>query len=309
MAPSPIILVDNQAQTHIPATNRGLAYGDGLFETMLYCSGDIALWSYHFDRLLLGLKRLKMSLDPARVQQHMQTTLQLIQQNTQGQSASTSSTSRGVCKLIVTRGDGITRGYMPDDQAMPQLISIYTPLSSEAAEKNQSFCQHGVNVHYCHERIVASPTLAGIKSLNQLSYVLASEERQTLDVQEGLMLDSCDNVIEATARNVFIVNNGILMTPLLNTSGVAGVMRRWVLETAKANHVVVEEAHLSASDISNADEVFLTNSISGIWPVISCGQQRWVVGSVTQRLQECLRSFYDDGSPITSFNASMSQCA
>lgn len=302
MAYSPIILVNNQPQDHIPVANRGLAYGDGLFETMLYRSGDIALWSSHLDRLLLGLDRLNINLDPARLQQHMQTTLQLIQQKTQDSSASTSSTNIGVCKLIVTRGDGVARGYMPDDQAMSSLISIYTPLSSEARESNQSLSQQGVKVHYCQERIIASPTLAGIKSLNQLPYVLASGERQTLDVQEGVMLDSRDQVIEATARNLFIVKDGVLVTPLLNTAGVAGVMRRWVIEMAKANSWVVKETQLSVGDISNADEVFLTNSITGIWPVITCEQQYWPVGPVTQRLQEWLQAFYGDVSPATSFN-------
>lgn len=302
---SPIILVNSQRQHHIPVTNRGLAYGDGVFETMLYqpsadtsTLGDIALWSYHQDRLLIGLQRLHIHLNLADLQQHLHSTLQVVDQ----EIANSHVSAAGVCKLIVTRGEGQQRGYMPDQQATPTLITVFSPLDPCAIEQHQVRSEQGIEVHYCEERVSTSPTLAGIKSLNQLSYVIASGERASLTAQEGLMLDHQGRVIEATARNLFLVKNNLLMTPLLNSGGVAGVMRRWVMESAHTMGLVVKEMDIYPDELFDADEIFLTNSISGLWPVIACQQQRWSVGSTTRHLQERLRHFYQQAS-TTSFRS------
>ncbi|MFT6102566.1 MAG: 4-amino-4-deoxychorismate lyase [Granulosicoccus sp.] len=296
MNSSTIILVNNLRQDSIPVTDRGLAFGDGVFETMLVSNTDVSLWEYHYQRLLEGLKRLHISIDPPTLYQHISTSLEAIReyrQSDQSEQSLYQCVNEGVWKLIVTRGQS-QRGYMPDNTAQATLITVYTPLTTQVFDVNRCYSQQGVAVHYCRERLAASRTLAGIKSLNQLPYVLASRERQALDVQEGLMLSNDGLLIEATARNVFMVKNNELLTPQLHQCGVAGIMRRAVIERARSMGMSVQEMDVSITVFEQSDEVFLTNSISGIWPVIQCETLRWNVGPVTQTLQQELADWLEN---------------
>jgi 4-amino-4-deoxychorismate lyase len=216
---------------------------------------------------------------------------------------------QGVLKLIVTRGDG-QRGYMPTQGGSATLISIYKPLHDTFFNENEVRQQNGVEAHICKERLAVSSSLAGIKSLNQLPYVLASRERQTLTAQEGLLLNNDDNVIEATARNLFLVKNKVLYTPLIDQCGVAGVMRRLIIDIVAAQvGVMVKEAHITLLMLKHADEVFLSNSVSGIWPIVSCivdgVDQQWLVGKVSQKIQyHCHHFRVDERQALASFLSS-----
>jgi 4-amino-4-deoxychorismate lyase len=291
-----IILVNNLRQDSIPVIERGLAFGDGVFETMLVSNTDVSLWEYHYQRLLEGLKRLHISIDLPTLYQHISTSLEAIgecRQSDQSDQGVNQGVDKGVWKLIVTRGQS-QRGYMPDNTAQATLITVYTPLTTQFFDANRCYSQQGVAVHYCRERLAASRTLAGIKSLNQLPYVLASRERQALDVQEGLMLSNDGLLIEATARNVFMVKNNELLTPQLHQCGVAGIMRRAIMERARSMDMSVQEVDVPVAVFEQSDEVFLTNSISGIWPVIQCETLRWSIGPVTQTLQQELADWLED---------------
>ncbi|MFT7388335.1 MAG: 4-amino-4-deoxychorismate lyase [Candidatus Endobugula sp.] len=285
MNSSTIILVNSQRQDSIPVTDRGLAFGDGVFETMLVSNTDVDLWEYHYQRLIVGLERLHIVVDPPSLYQHMLTSLEAISERQQNAQSTSEETYKGVWKLMVTRGQSQS-GYMPDNNARPTLITVYKPLSADFFDKNGRFSQQGVAVHYCRERLPTSQTLAGIKSLNQLPYVLASRERQALDVQEGLILDNDGWLIEATARNVFMVKGRKLLTPRLDQCGVAGIMRRAIIERARHLGISVHEIEVSVIALEQSDEVFLSNSISGIWPVTECEARHWRVGTVTQQLQQ-----------------------
>ena len=299
-----IIIVNSQQQTSLPATDRGLAYGDGVFETMKVAGGDISLWHYHYERLLDGLQRLFIEIDPQAFLQHMNTSIESVRQRQQ-----THPQEQGVLKLIVTRGDG-QRGYMPTQFEPATLISIYKPLPDTFFNENEDRQQNGVGIHICKERLAVSSSLAGIKSLNQLPYVLASRERQTLAAQEGLLLNNDNHVIEATARNLFLVKNNVLHTPLIDQCGVAGVMRRLIIDIVAAQMgVMVKEAHITLSMLKHADEVFLSNSVSGIWPVVNClvddVDQQWLVGKFSRRIQSHCHHFrLDENQSLTSYLSS-----
>jgi 4-amino-4-deoxychorismate lyase len=311
MTEASMIIVNSQPQDSLPATDRGLAYGDGVFETMKVKNGDIALWHYHYARLLNGLQRLHIDINHHALFQHIQASIASIASAHQRQQASPQE--QGVLKLIVTRGDG-QRGYMPSADASATLISIYRPLSDTYLHDNAIHQQKGVAVHLCHERLAVSSSRAGIKSLNQLPYVLASRERQVLalqeqaiqkkTLQEGLMLDKDGYIIEATARNFFLVKDNVLYTPLVDQCGVAGVMRRLVIEvSATQAGIAVKEARITQSMLEDADEIFLSNSVSGIWPVVSCVgrinstncvDQQWPVGAISQKIHHNCHHFQVD---------------
>jgi 4-amino-4-deoxychorismate lyase len=316
MIEPPMIIINSQPQDSLPATDRGLAYGDGVFETMKVVNGDIALWQYHYARLLDGLQRLHIDINHQAFLQHIHASIESVRQQQQ-ETQPQKSQKQGVLKLIVTRGDG-QRGYMPAQDASATFVSIYTPLPDTFLNDNELHQQAGVTVHICQERLAVSSSLAGIKSLNQLSYVLASRERQSLVAQEGLLLDKNDYIIEATARNIFLVKDDVLYTPLVDECGVAGVMRRLIIDLAATQvGVTVKEARITLPMLGDADEVFLSNGVSGIWPVVGCvdgctfehiaddADKQWPVGNVSQKVQQYCNHFQaDETQSLSAFLSS-----
>ncbi|MDM7322241.1 MAG: aminodeoxychorismate lyase [Gammaproteobacteria bacterium] len=249
----------------LPLSDRGLHYGDGLFETMAVQEGRVRLLDLHLARLARGAARLAIPLADA-----------------DGLAAALARAAAdmgdGVLKLILTRGSG-GRGYLPPDvPTFSLIIQRYPPVAVEG--------QEGVTVRLCDLRLARQPLLAGLKHLNRLEQVLARAEWRDPAIAEGLMFDSEGLLIEGVASNVFLVREGQLLTPLLDQCGVAGVMRAHVIQRAAGLGMVVQETRLVLNDLLAADEVFLTNSLHGIRPVISLlGRCTWAVGPVTRALQ------------------------
>jgi 4-amino-4-deoxychorismate lyase len=131
--------------------------------------------------------------------------------------------------------------------------------------------------------------LAGIKHLNRLDQVIARNEWHDADIAEGIMLDCAGNVIEGTMSNVFIVKAGKLLTPVLDKSGVAGVMRSQIISLAAELNISVVEANIHLEDFMAADEIFVSNSVIGLWPVSEIDNNVYHVGPVTQNIQYVLQ--------------------
>ena len=255
----------------IPSDDRGLAYGDGLFETMRVRRGRVPLLQRHLDRLLLGCRRLGISA-PSRdtLIRHVEDAIE-------------SLGNEGIVKLMLTRGSG-GHGYRPD-RCQPRCITYTHPLADPGGDRART----GAVIQLCKTRIGRSPATAGLKHLGRLEQVLAAMELRD-DVDEGLMLDELDHVIEGTRSNLFLAGDDRLLTPVLDFSGVAGVMRGWVIDAASQLGMTVEESAVSLDDLANADEIFLTNSVIGIWPVVRIRGLDWDSGrgSMTSRLVTAL---------------------
>lgn len=265
----PIISVNGHATESLSVRDRGLAYGDGVFETALIVRGEIPLWPLHHERLLKGLVFLQISIESQRLRQAIDAALE---------TARALNDRIFVLKLIVTRGES-TRGYQVDPSASSTLITQLSPLEIDVEKHN------GVSIHFCRHAIMPS-VWGGLKTLNQLTYVLAAQERLGTDFDEGLLFSPEGELIEATARNIFLVKGDKIVSPIIDKCGVAGVMRQTILDKVAAQiGVSVVEQRLFKEDLLSADEVFLTNSITGIWPVIYCAEKEWVVGPVTRSLQ------------------------
>jgi 4-amino-4-deoxychorismate lyase len=131
--------------------------------------------------------------------------------------------------------------------------------------------------------------MAGLKHFNRLENVLARNEWIDNSIAEGLMLDDHGNVIEGTMSNVFAAKDGELHTPQLNRAGVSGVMRAHVINLAKQQNLIVHEHDISLSTLRQMDEVFLTNSLIGIWPVKKIQATDFTVGRITQLLIKKLK--------------------
>lgn len=259
----------NGREGKVDPADRGLAYGDGLFETMAADAGRIRWLDYHLERLVDGCARLSIPPpDPAALRAEIAAHL---------------PEGRAVVKLIVTRGPG-ERGYRPPATPAPTRIVSISSWSACPA----SHYTRGVRVRTLALRLGENPALAGMKHLCRLEQVLARIELERLDADEGLLLDASGYVVSATMANVFAVADGRLLTPALTRCGVKGVMRRIVLETAKAEGIEVEEGDLRPATFEGADEMFVTNAVFGIWPVRELDGRVLAPGEIAQRLMRRL---------------------
>jgi len=267
-----MILINGRAENRIEITDRGLQYGDGLFETLPYRNGYLEYLDAHLKRLTLGCERLSIPF------QHLDLLI------TELETFCHTLIDDFVIKIIITRGSG-GRGYFANNIEPTRIISSH-PFPTYP----DTYSQLGVSVRLCKHKLSENPILAGIKHLNRLDQVIARNEWDDTTIAEGLMFDQQNNLIEATMSNIFIVKSGQLLTPLLTTSGIVGVMRAEIIRLAIEHDIPVKEVVLTQKDLLNADEVFVCNSVNGLWPVnfITDTQHTYPVGSVTKLCQDLI---------------------
>lgn len=262
------MLINGETGTAVSAQDRGLHYGDGVFETLAVRAGAPLLWDRHMQRLSAGCARLGITPpDSALLEAEAR------------RVCTSSSTAQGVLKIIITRGVG-ARGYRVTMPAPATRILALHPWPSWPEE----FVQHGVRVRVCATRLGINPALASIKHLNRLEQVLARNEWSDADIPEGLMLDTAGCVIEGTMSNVFVVRDGKLYTPDLSRCGIAGIVRGLIMELAGEWSLECAITDLTLSDVKNAHEVFLCNSLIGVWPVREIDGAHHTPGPLTRRI-------------------------
>ena len=149
-------------------------------------------------------------------------------------------------------------------------------------------CAEGVRARRCALVLSEQPRIAGAKTLNRLENVLARSEWDDAAIAEGLLADAHGHVIEGTMSNVFAVSGGRVATPGLTRCGVVGAQRERVRELLAADGIACEIADLDWRAIESADELFLTNSLIGAWPVKALDDRHWSVGPITRRVQALL---------------------
>lgn len=247
--------------------DRGLNYGDGLFETALLRDGTVRFLAAHFDRLRTGCKRLGITYPGDATLEEDIRRLVAMQRE-------------GVLKIIVTRGSG-ARGYRPPAATVGTRIVAIHPLPAPSSED-------GLTVRWCTTRLSRNRMLAGMKHLNRLEQVLGQSEWSDAQIGEGLMLDTEGELVCGTASNLFLVCEGALLTSDLRFCGVRGVMRGEVLRTATSLGIQTLEEPVWPEDLQDATEVFVTNSVRGIRPMLALETQHWKVGPMTQRLLHAL---------------------
>ncbi len=252
------IFIGEAAADGFPPDDRGLAYGDGVFETMRVHAGNVPLWSRHRERLQRGAQQLALPLPPISLVEHQ------VRDLVDGCDA-------GVLKLLVTRGSG-GRGYAPPGDPIPMWMLALHPLPAMPV---QGLCLHG-----CETRLAVQPRLAGIKHCNRLEQVLARAESVQAGCDEGLMSSTAGDVVCATAANLLVLRDGRWLTPPVDACGVAGVCRGWLLD-----HGLVEVARLAPRQVETADALALCNAVRGILPVASLDACQWPAHASVAGLQ------------------------
>ncbi|MFV2055012.1 MAG: aminodeoxychorismate lyase [Thiohalomonadales bacterium] len=265
-------LINGVLSQQLSILDRGLHYGDGLFETVLLHNSTIYYLPEHYQRLQDGCRRLDIPLASYDTIAHE--CRQLV-----------ADKYEGILKIIITRGDS-ERGYQyPPDLASRRIILLY-PLPNYPSQNAKS----GVKTHLCQTRLGRQPALAGLKHLCRLEHVLARSEWRDPSIAEGIMLDTAENVIEGTMSNIFIVENKTLVTPDLSQSGVRGILRQKIIDYAKILDISVRQEIIPINRLISADEVFICNSIIGIWPIIKIAEYSFDLGQLTVKLMNMLKN-------------------
>jgi len=241
----------------LTADNRGFRYGDGLFETMRVAEGRLYLGQYHFERLLAGAGLLQLAplpfLSPEKLTEQV---LELC--NTNGHLA------LARVRLVLFRGDGSL--YDPLDP-FPQYIIQSWPLPPGSSELNEK----GLALGLFPGGRKSCDALANLKSNNYLLYSQAALYARGQGLDDCLVLNSHERVADSTIANLFYCRQGMIYTPPLTEGGVAGVMRRTLLQTLPKAGFPVQEKATTREDLEAAEEVFLTNALRGIKWVRSFG--------------------------------------
>ncbi len=263
-------LVNGWPAHAVDAGDRGLMYGDGVFRTMRVRAGRPCNWACHLRLLHEDCRRLGLEEPPGEV------LLAEIARLAPGEA---------VAKVIVTRGAS-GRGYgIPEGATPTRIVAAYPPAPDDPRAREE-----GVRVRRCELALGIQPRLAGVKSLNRLESVLARAEWTDPQVREGLLLDAGGRLVEGTMSNVFLVADGRVVTPALTRCGVRGSQRVRVLALARSAGLACEERDVAPDELERAQEVFLANSLIGIWPVADLDGHRWAPGPVTGRLQALVES-------------------
>ncbi|HEU5136292.1 MAG TPA: aminodeoxychorismate lyase [Steroidobacteraceae bacterium] len=257
--------IDGVPGDALPADDRAIHYGDGVFETVAVRAGKPRFIEAHLARLSLGCVRLAIpftALDELRAEIS---------------AACAHAPPRALVKIIVTRGSAMRRGYAPQGTESPRrLLSLWPTAAADFRE--------GVDLRVATLRLGENPMLAGIKHLNRLENVLAAAERSETDAFESLLLDSSGNLVCGSMSNVFLVTRGQVATPRIDRCGVAGVMRGIVLRECGALGIVATETRLSLADLFAADEVFITNARIGVVPARRVGEHSVGMNTLALRL-------------------------
>jgi 4-amino-4-deoxychorismate lyase len=239
--------INGRKSVKIDYRDRGLQYGDGVFETMRVHGGRVRLLEHHLDRLDKSCRQLGIagpSLPALRRELSRVAALR----------------SEGILKLIVTRGASSTRGYRPTGrERCTRILALHSLPKSVLTDASTP-----ARVRLCVTPLGLNPRLAGLKTLNRLESVLARAEWSDARIWEGLMRDVDENIVCGTMSNLFLRRGSTLMTPLLDHCGVAGVMRRWILETAADLRLRPVERRIRWEDLRDAEEVFMSNAVVGL---------------------------------------------
>lgn len=257
-------LIDGRASDRLPADDRGLLYGDHLFETIAFHDGVAPLWDRHWQRLSTDSHRLGL-VPPSRER--------LLAECRQLAPAGSSC----VIRVTLTRGSG-GRAYEPPTQPSCRRIVQRRPWPQSLAGQQTD----GLRLMTSPVRLASGSVLAGMKHGNRLEQVLAARACAQSSFDEALLFDVCGQLIEAISSNLLLVADGRALTPKIDGAGVAGVGLGWLVDQPETD---IATASLTAAELARAGEVMVINSVAGIRPVTAIDERPLRIGPVCRDWQ------------------------
>ena len=260
-------LVNGKAGDSISVYDRGFLYGHGLFETIAVQNKQALLLDNHLQRLTADADKLGFSAPK-----------DLIKQDIESLAA---TSDLGIIRVTLTCGIG-DRGYATPENAQTNRVVSLSDWPPFIEEHRQS----GIHLGISEYNIAQQSMLAGIKHLNRLEQVLIRQQWQN-SWQEAIVCDEQGNVIECTQSNLFYINaENQLITPEIDKCGINGVMRNTIMQYADKIGLDIVDKTVSLEELNNAKEIFVTNSIIGIWPVSFFRDNHYNNQNVSQTLLE-----------------------
>ncbi|MDG3087627.1 aminodeoxychorismate lyase [Vibrio hannami] len=263
-----MILVNGKPKDSISVKDRSFQYGDGCFTTMLTVDGKIQNWPLHIERMEACLSLLRIKLPDWKVIEGWLNDI------------ATTDPYAGL-KLHISRGEG-GRGYSATGANEPVVTVSSFPFPAHYLD----WRENGVELGVCERRLGHTPMLAGHKHNNRLEQVLLKAEADESGYPDAVVLDINGHVVETTMANLFWVKGQKLYTPSMEHCGVAGTIRRLIIQDAKSNGLKVLVGDFELDHLNSADEVFMTNSVLGVAPVTKINNKAFPIGPITRRFQE-----------------------
>jgi 4-amino-4-deoxychorismate lyase len=264
--------VDGLRAESLPLPDRGLNFGDGLFETMLFAQQRVFYQDLHLSRLRKGMTVLGFPDCITAVQAQLSSVAEELK---------SIPTTPYAVRLTLTRGDG-PRGYAPGIACTPRVI-----ISAAVLEENWQLPPPAAAAGIAKIRWSQQPQLAGLKHLNRLEQVLAARERMNENVDELIMLDEHSSVISTVSGNLFAVIDEVLVTPQLSKCGIEGTRRGLIMDRwAREIGIDSREANINVRQLLASSEVFFCNALVGLRPISSLGSSAWSTYPICEALHQ-----------------------
>jgi branched-chain amino acid aminotransferase len=249
------LLLEEQAKLSV--FNRGLAYGDALFETIKTLNGKILFWEDHYFRLMASMRILRMEIPMNFTPEFLESQiLELL-------SHHNSDSNSFRVKFTVFRNQG--GYYTPNSNKVSYFITADS-LPTDLYFLNTS----DYRIELFKDFYVTPGLLSTLKSNNKLLNVLGSVYAKENQYDNCLLLNTNKNIVESLNGNLFLVKGNVIKTPPLEDGCLKGIMRKQVLEIIrKTPDFECVEDSISPFELQKADEMFVTNVVQGIQPITS----------------------------------------
>ena len=241
--------VFSEEEKIIGPSNRGLRYGDGIFETIKFKNGILILAEQHFERLWNGIEALKFSIPIHFTREKLTTEINaLIKKN---------KLKEARVRLTIIRSDG---GIYDPKNNLPNYIIEAIKLP----EDNGLLNTNGLQICVYEDAVKSIDHFSNLKTNNYLPYFMGAKFAKEQHCNDAIILNSKGKICDTTIANIFIIKDKTIYTPAIAEGCVAGVMRSWLINNLKILNYKVEETEITKSFLIDADEVFLSNSIYNI---------------------------------------------
>lgn len=272
----------DESEAKVSVFDHGLLYGDGVFEGIRFYNGRVFRLVEHVERLFLSARAILLKM-PWTEQEVSDIVRETIRAN---------GLSDGYVRLVVTRGSG-GLGLNPYLCEKPSMFCIAASIQLYPEE----YYEKGLELITCSTRRPSHATLSPqVKSLNYLNNVMAKVECIKAGVMEGLMLNDAGTVAECTGDTVFIVKNGVIITPKISDGALDGITRGVMFDLCERFEIELIEDTLTRYDVYTADEVFLTGTAAEVIPVVKVDDRPIGDGSPGEVFKTLLAGFRDEAA-------------
>ncbi len=258
-------------KARVAPVSSAMLYGRGVFTTIAIYNSQPFLWSKHWQRLTNHAQRLNIDHTGCN-EKNVGEALQRLMAVNQVKDG------RARVILLARHGRDLWKTRVPGTKKTDLLIMT---------GDMQKISQQGLSLAVSPYRSNTSSPLTGVKSLNYLEHVLSWEEAQSRDFDEAVVLNERGEIVSATTANLFWAKNGTLHTPSLSTGALAGITRECVIEIANKHFIPLLEGVYEMTDLTEADEIFLTSASLGVAPVTTFDFRRYsATGALTTAIAQ-----------------------